>query len=109
MDDYLIDRQVLSKFVDELIKRHPLPVNSEEELNTLRENAIRKLDDRIGKAIFSRLSKTQNEEISQLMDREDVDESVFQEYFARAGVDLEKVIADTMQMFSVDFLGGKYE
>ena len=108
MDDYLIDRQVLSKFVDELIKRYPLPVNSEEELNTLCENAIKKLDDQIGTAIFSRLSKTQNTEIGQLMDREDSDESKFQNYFKNAGIDVEKVIADTMQQFSIDFLGGKY-
>ena len=60
MDNLLIDRETLGRFVDELIKKKPLAVGNPEELNALREESIKALDDRIAMAIFGGL----NEDVS---------------------------------------------
>ena len=40
MDNYLVDRETLGQFVDELMKQKPLSADSADELKTLRENTI---------------------------------------------------------------------
>lgn len=107
MDNYLIDRETLGKFVDELIKRKALPVNTPEELNTLREESIKSLDDKIGLAVFGSLTNEQNTEFNQLLDRGDVEESEFEDFFNRIGLDVEQKITDTMNAFGAEFLGGQ--
>ena len=109
MDNYLIDREILSSLVDELIKKKPLTVNDTEELNKLRESAISSLDDKIGTAIFSQFTREQNEEYHRLIDREDASEQDFADFFSNAGIDLEQTITDTMQEFAKEFLGGDNE
>lgn len=104
MDNYLIDREALSQFVDELIKKKLLPVDSTEELDSLREKAIKALDDKINTAIFGRLTDEQDQEINQLLDRNEEDPEVFKEFFNRAGLNLEEIITDAMQDFSKKFL-----
>ena len=107
MDDYLIDRETLSKFVDELFKKKPLPANSAEGLNDLREKTIKSLDDKIGIAIFSKFSREQSQEYNQLLDSDNDSPESYQDFFKKAGIDLQKVIADAMQEFSIEFLGGQ--
>ena len=107
MDNNLIDREILSSLVDELIKKKPLAVNDTEELNKLRESAIDSLDDKIGTAIFSQFTKEQNEEYHRLLNREDASEQEFADFFNNAGIDLEQTITDTMQKFAEEFLGGE--
>lgn len=107
MNDYLIDRETLGEFIDELIKKKPLPLNSAEELTTYREEQIKALDDRIGLAVFGRLTEDQNREINELFDRDEENPDVFEDFFNRAGIDLDKVIADTMESFGKEFLGGQ--
>ncbi len=107
MDNYLIDRGTLEKFVDELIKKRNLPVNTAEEINAFREDLIKKLDDKISLAIFGSLNKEQLAEVNQLIDSEDSSEDTFRNFFEGAGVDVEKVITDTAQTFSEEYLGGK--
>lgn len=109
MDNYLIDREILSSLVDELIKKKPLAVNDTEELNKLRESAISSLDDKIGTAIFSQFTREQNEEYHRLIDREDATEQDFADFFSNAGIDLEQTITGTMQEFAKEFLGGDNE
>ena len=104
MDNYLIDRETLGKFVDELINRRALPVNSPEELNTLREESIKSLDDKIGLAIFGKLTEDQNTEFNQLLDRTDAEESDYQAFFDKIGLDVEQTITDTMNSFGEEFL-----
>ena len=107
MEDLLLDRETLGKFVDELIKQKALPVDNTEELNKMREDSIKSLDDKIGMAIFGRLNEEQNEEINQLLDQNEEDPDVFRRFFESAGIDTEKVIKDTMQEFGNEFLGGQ--
>lgn len=107
MDNYLIDRETLGKFVDELIKRKALPVNTPEELNNLREESIKSLDDKIGLAVFGSLTEEQNTEFNQLLDRGNVEESDFENFFNRIGLDVEQKITDAMNAFGAEFLGGQ--
>ena len=109
MDNYLIDRETLGQFVDELIKKKPLPVDSAEELTKFREEQIAALDDRISQAIFEQLSDDQLREVNELLDDEGATAERFQEFFSNAGVDIEKVISDTLEAFSKEFLGGQNE
>lgn len=107
MDNYLIDRGTLEKFVDELIKKRTLPVNTAEEINAFREKMIKQLDDEISLAIFGSLNKEQLDEINRLMERDDSSEDTFRNFFKGAGIDVEKVITDTAQAFGEEYLGGK--
>ena len=109
MDDYLVDRETLGEFIDELIKKKPLPVNTAEELTNYREEQIKALDDRIGRAIFGRLTEDQNREINDIFDRGDSNPEVFEDFFNRAGIDVEKILSETMEAFGREFLGGQNE
>ena len=106
MDDYLIDRQTLSEFVDALIKKKALPVDNPEELNHVREDAIRSLDNKIGTAVFSGLTESQNTEFNQMLDR-NASEDEYENFFTRIGLNVEGIITDTMKTFAQDFLGGQ--
>ena len=71
MDNTLIDRETLGQFVDELIKKKPLPTENPEEINTLREKSITALDDKIGTAIFSQFTQEQNIEFNRMLNLEE--------------------------------------
>jgi len=107
MDEYLIDREILEQFVDELMKQKPLPANTAEELNALREKNIKALDDQIAKAVFGSLTAPQLEAINKILDSGEENPEVFQEFFQNAGVDLQKITSETMTKFSEQFLGGQ--
>ena len=107
MDNLLIDRETLGRFVDELIKKKPLAVNNPEELNNFREKSIKELDDRIALAIFGNLNDQQNAELNQLLDRPETSETEFQQFFERNGLDVEEAVTNTVRMFGRDFLGGE--
>ena len=109
MDDYLVDRETLGEFIDELIKKKPLPVNTAEELTNYREEQIKALDDRICLAVFGRLTEDQGREINDILDRGENDPEVFEDFFNRAGIDVEKVLTETMEDFAKEFLGGQNE
>lgn len=107
MDDYLIDRETLGKFVDELIKKKALAVNTTDELNELREKAIASLDDEITLAIFGQLDDERIAELSELLDDATKTEDDFNRFFENAGINVEKTIADAMKEFGEEFLGGE--
>ena len=109
MDNYLLDRQTLGQFVDELIKRKALPVDNAAELEELREREMKALDDKVFDAVFGRLNDEQAKELNQLLDNEEESQDVFADFFQNAGIDLEKIIEQTMQDFATDFLGGENE
>ena len=109
MDNYLIDREILGKLVDELIQEKALPVNTPEELNALREEAIQNLDEAIGIAIFTKLTKEQYAKISQLSDYPDTPPEAFDEFFENAGLDINQIITEAIKDFSTEFLGGQNE
>ena len=107
MDNLLIDRETLGRFVDELIKKKPLAVNNPEELNSLREKSINELDDRIALAIFGNLNDQQNAELNQLLDRPDTSETEFQQFFEKNNLNVEEAVTNTVRMFGREFLGGE--
>lgn len=107
MDNYLIDRETLTKFVDELIKKRTLPADNAEELNELREQMIASLDKKIGIAIFSHLTEEQNTELNELLDRDDTSAETYKEFFDKIGLKVDQIIADTYKAFSEEFLGGQ--
>lgn len=106
-DNYLVDRETLGGFVDELIKQKPLAVNNPEELNQLRESAIKSLDDRIATAVFGQFTEEQNDAYHQLLNRTEATEEDFQKFFDENGINVEKTIADTAEAFGTEFLGGQ--
>lgn len=104
MDNYLIDKEMLSQFVDELIKKKPLPLDSVEEFNQFREQQIKALDDSVSFAIFNKLTDEQLQEVNQLLDNQETAPEVFQEFFSKCGVNLEETITEALQAFQNKFL-----
>ena len=107
MDNYLVERETLEKFVDELMKKRTLPVDTAEEIGGLREKMIEALDDEIGMALFGSLDKPQLDAVNQLLDDESTPEEAFRGFFERAGVNVDEVITKTMEDFGKRFLGGE--
>ncbi|MBR3236454.1 hypothetical protein IKF92_02120 [Candidatus Saccharibacteria bacterium] len=108
MDDYLIDRQTLGQFVDALIKKKALPGDNEDELNNVREGAIKSLDDRICLAIFGSFDEKENAEFNQMLNR-DATESEYENFFNRIGLNIRDTISNAMKSFAFEFLGGQNE
>ena len=81
MEDYLIDRETLEKFIDELIKKRPLPVNNPEEIGSFKEKQIKALDNSIIQALFGNLTESQSVELNNLLAVEQENPSVFQSFF----------------------------
>lgn len=106
MENYLIERDVLGKVVDDLIAEK-FPDRPSSELETLREDSIKKLDDKIGKAVFGSLNKEQLKKVNEMLDEDIDDAAAFEMFFEEAGVDLNKVISDTITDFGQEFLGGE--
>ena len=102
-----MDREDLEKFVDELTKNKPAPVNSADELYNWREQKIKELDDKIGASIFSSLSEEQLAELNNLLDSDDAIPDTFQTFFQNAGVDVETKITEAMRSVATDYLGGQ--
>ena len=107
MNEYLIDREALGRFVDEIIKKKPLPVNSADELPAYREKLIKALDDKICAAIFGNLSTKRLGELNEMLDRNENNPDVFKDFFTQSGINLEETIADTMIAFGKEYLGGQ--
>lgn len=107
MDNYLIDRETLGKFIDELIKKKALPVDSPEELNRIREEGIKNLDQKIGVAIFSSLTKEQYAKFDELVDQPDATQETFEAFFEESGVDIAKIVTESAKEFGYEFLGGQ--
>lgn len=114
MDNYLVDRQVLGKFIDRLLSEK-FSGRSEAELEGLREQKIKELDDRISLDITSSLSDDQLDALEMLLDAEEQSADVFEDFFKRAGINLEEKMQESMNGFARDFMdsdmigGGKNE
>ena len=106
MEDYLLDRETLGQFIDGLMKKRTLPVNSADELSEFREAQMKSLDDRISQAIFGSLDQRQFDELSHLLDQESEDPEVFRDFFQRENINLEDIISGAAQSFGAEFLAG---
>ena len=107
MDNSLIDRETLGQFVDELIKKKPLPVNTAEEIAGYREQQIKALDDRIAKAFLSGLTDEQYTELDKLLDDPATEPQAFEDFYKRAGIDVQAKVTDTLKSFADEYLGGQ--
>lgn len=106
MENYFTDYETLSKVVDQLISQK-FPGQPQEQLESLREKSIQELDDQIGTAVISSLTKGQLDEFNALLDREEEDPTVFRGFFENNGIDVSAIITETAQAFSNNFLGGE--
>lgn len=106
MDNYLVERETLSKLVDALLSKK-YPDQSIESLNNIREENIKKLDDKISVDLFGSFTDAQLAELDRLLDASESDPQVFQDFFKNAGIDLEQRISKSMEEFSKEFLGGE--
>ena len=104
MNDYLVDRETLGQFADALITQK---YQNQPVAESFREDLIREIDDKISAAIFSSLSTDKLNEINTIFDRNEDDPRVFQEFFQNSGIDLQQIIANVMNSFKTNFLGGK--
>lgn len=109
-ENYLVDRQDLARFVDELIKKKPLPVDTTEELEDFRARTIDSLDDSIGLAIFGQLDDEQDAELNHLLDDKHSTEDDYEQFFTKIGLNVDQTVQDTMTAFASAFLaeGGNY-
>lgn len=106
MNDYFIDYETLAKFIDKLIAEK-YPNQPMAELKTLRDDSIRRLDDKIGEEIFGTLTDEQNSNLDQLLDDPSATPEAYQEFFKKSGISIEQKAANVMQNFAQEFLGGK--
>lgn len=106
MDNLLLDRSILEGFVDLYINQK-YPGRPAEELSSLREESIQKLDDKIYSSIFDSLNDDQIEDFNRLMDEDSDNPTAFRDFFKNAGVDLELKIKAAVDAFGEEFLGGE--
>ena len=106
MEDYLLDRETLEKFIDELMKKRPLPVDNVEELSNYKEEQIKALDNHITKALFGSLNQSQAAELEKLLDNEQENPDVFQDFFHSQGIDVNKIITEAAESFGAQYLEG---
>lgn len=109
MEDYLIDRDTLGKFIDELLQKKPAPAENAEELNRFKEAQMAALDDKINKAMLSSLSDEQLEELEQMLDRGEESPEAYDALYKNAGVNLETIMTNAMREFETEYLGGDNE
>lgn len=103
MEDDFIRQQELGRFVDKLIeKKSPgQPVANETKIR-----AIQDLDERITNAVLGDLSTEQLQELDTIISSDGSD-SAIQTFFDNAGIDAKQKVAEAMEIFSAEFLGGK--
>jgi hypothetical protein len=106
MNDYLVDYEVLAEFLDKLLAEK-YPNQPAEELKSIREDGIRKLDDKIGKEVFGTLTEPQLDELDHLLDNQSATPEDYQEFFKKSGIDVEFKVTLAMQDFKQEFLGGQ--
>lgn len=106
MQDYLLDRETLGQFVDELMKKRPLPVNTAEEINSFREEQIKALDNHITNAIFGSMNEEQLVSLNQLLDQEKENPDVFENFFNEQNINIEGIVAGAVNSFSANYLAG---
>ena len=100
-DDYFIDYDMLASVIDALIKEK-YHDEQPSEIKSLREESIKQLDGKIS------LTDEQADELSEMLDN-NASQTDVQEYLDNLNIDLSEVIANAIQQFGKDFLGGSHE
>lgn len=109
MNNYIVDRAILEQAVDALIAQKFPGQNPSQnlELASLREASIGKLDHYLSTTIFSYLSDEKLQELNQLLEKNEEDPAVFEQFFANSGINLDEAIQKALAKFSQEFLGGQ--
>lgn len=105
-NDYLIERGTLVELVDALLSKK-YPNGLPENINAIREENIKKLDDKITKDLFDSFTESQLTDFNELLDKNVSDPQVFRNFFKDANIDLEQQIEKSVREFSAEFLGGE--
>ena len=106
MEDYLLDRETLGQFIDELIKKRPLPVDNAEEISNFREKQMKALDNYITNALFNQINEEQTIALNQLLDQEKENPDVFKNFFTEQNINVGQIVADAANSFSASYLAG---
>ena len=105
-NDYLIERGTLVELVDALLSKK-YPNGLPENIDTIREENIKKLDDKITKDLFDSFTESQLTDFNKLLDKNESDPQAFRNFFKDANIDLEQQIEKSVREFSAEFLGGE--
>ena len=118
MHEYLIDRETLGQFVDSLIaQKYPgrpaddLTSSETADLAKLRDDALNRLNARIGENLFGALSITAHDEIDSLLANPDTPPDEFRAFFEKYHIDVEEILKRTFADFQAEFMqeGGHNE
>lgn len=109
MHEYLIDKEALGQFVDELFKHKSPSVTDEEQLNQLREDTITDLDNKIAAAIFGSFTKEQDQEYKQILNREDSTEQELEDFLDRNNIDIEQIATKVAEDFAKNYMKGEQD
>lgn len=99
-EDYLINKETLSRFIDELIRRHPIPIDNAEKLKEFRDEQMRALDDHIINTLFGNLDDAQLNSLDQLLNQEFENPDVFRKFFLDNNINVEQIIIDSVKSFN---------
>lgn len=109
MDNYFIDREELVRFVDQLVTQKPIDAADQNAKEVAREQLISDLDRSIRLSILNQLSDEQLDELNGLLDRDEANEDVEDEYekfFQNSGVNVSETVTNTATAFARAYLGG---
>ena len=104
-NNYLIDYETLASFVSPILAQI-YPNMSASELDSLREENIKKLDDMIGESILGDMTKSQLNEFTSILEKND-DPDVICEFLDDNNINLEQKISKALETFKSEILGGK--
>ena len=104
MENYLVNRETLGQFVDDLITQK-YQNQPPKDVDSLRNKLITSLDDRITNSLFEDLSGPQLEEVNRLLDNERTSPATFLDFFEKAGVNLQQKITAATIDFKNEFIG----
>lgn len=109
MDNYLIDREILSEAIDKMMAGKTFPDKTPEEISALREEKIAALDEKIGLAIFGQLGEAELDQFNEILDQGDNSTSpeTFVDFFNKAGIDIQKTVSAAVAEFQTELLGGQ--
>lgn len=100
MEEYLINKETLSKFIDELIKRYPIPIDDATKLKEFRDEQMRALDDHITNTLFGSLDEAQLNDLELLLNQEFENPDVFRKFFLDNNINVEQIIIDSVKSFN---------
>ncbi|MDO5452023.1 MAG: hypothetical protein Q4F56_02955 [Candidatus Saccharibacteria bacterium] len=107
-DDYFIEYNTLANVIDSLVKQKYHDMPTPENIEAIREESIKSLDNQISKAFFDNLTDAQAAELRQMLSRNASQEEC-QKYLQGLDINMSEIIAKTIQDFGINFIGADHE